>query len=86
VSNLLDTISSYLFKKGITMKKMFVIINHDLTQEQKDQAIKSFDIDYIINITDDTWSNIDPADENILYALNAYKKELMLEAEAGDIC
>ena len=67
------------------MKKMFVIINHDLTQEQKDQAIKSFDIDYIINITDDTWSNIDPADENILYALNAYKKELMLEAEAGDI-
>lgn len=29
------------------MKKMFVLINHDLTQEQKDQAIKSFDIDYI---------------------------------------
>jgi len=67
------------------MKKMFVLINHNLTQEQKDQAIKSFDIDYIINITDDTWSNINPVDENILYALNTYKKELMLEAEAGDI-
>ena len=67
------------------MKKMFVLINHELTQEQKDQAIKSFDIDSIINITDDTWSNINPADENILYALNAYKKELMLEAKAGDI-
>ena len=49
------------------MKKMFVLINHDLTQEQKDQAIKSFDIDYIINITDNTWSNINPADENIKY-------------------
>lgn len=47
---------------------MFVLINHDLTQEQKDQAIKSFDIDYIINIADNTWSNINPADENILYA------------------
>jgi len=68
------------------MKKMFVIINKVKTKEQKEKAIKSFDIDYIINITDDTWSNIDPADENILYALNAYKKELMLEAEAGDIC
>ena len=67
------------------MKKMFVLINHNLTQEQKDQAIKSFDIDYIINITDNTWSNINPADENILYALNTYKKELMLEAKAGDI-
>lgn len=67
------------------MKKMFVLINHDLTQEQKDQALKSFNIDYIINITDNTWSNINPADENILYTLNTYKKELMLEAEAGDI-
>ena len=67
------------------MKKMFVLINHDLTQEQKDQALKSFSIDYIINITDNTWSNINPADENILYALNTYKKELMLEAEASDI-
>ena len=59
------------------MKKMFVLINHNLTQEQKDQAIKSFDIDSIINITDDTWSNINPADENILYALNTYKKEVI---------
>ena len=31
------------------------------------------------------WSNISPSDENILYVLNRYKKELMLEATAGDI-
>lgn len=67
------------------MKKMFVLINHNLTQEQKSQALKVFGVEDIINITDDTWSNINPADENILYALNTYKKELMLEAEAGDI-
>lgn len=67
------------------MKKMFVLINHDLTQEQKSQALKVFGVEDIINIADDTWSNISPSDENILYALNTYKKELMLEAEAGDI-
>ena len=67
------------------MKKMFVLINHDLTQEQKSQALKVFGVEDIINIADDTWSNINPVDENILYALNTYKKELMLEAEAGDI-
>lgn len=67
------------------MKKMFVLINHDLTQEQKSQALKVFGVEDIINIADDTWSNISPSDENILYVLNRYKKELMLEAEAGDI-
>lgn len=67
------------------MKKMFVLINHDLTQEQKSQALKVFGVEDIINIADDAWSNISPSDENILYALNTYKKELMLEAEAGDI-
>lgn len=67
------------------MKKMFVLINHNLTEEQKDQALKVFGVEDIINIADDAWSNISPSDENILYVLNGYKKELMLEAEAGDI-
>ena len=67
------------------MKKMFVLINHNLTEEQKDQALKVFGVEDIINIADDAWSNISPSDENILYVLNRYKKELMLEAEAGDI-
>lgn len=67
------------------MKKMFVLINHNLTQEQKSQALKVFGVEDIINIADDAWSNISPSDENILYVLNTYKKELMLEAEAGDI-
>ncbi|WP_149717222.1 CRISPR-associated protein Csx20 [Campylobacter concisus] len=67
------------------MKKMFVLISHGLTQEQKSQALKVFGVENIINIADDAWSNISPSDENILYVLNRYKKELVLEAEAGDI-
>ena len=67
------------------MKKMFVLISHGLTQEQKSQALKVFGVENIINIADDAWPNISPSDENILYVLNRYKKELMLEAEAGDI-
>ena len=67
------------------MKKMFVLISHGLTQEQKSQALKVFGVENIINIADDAWSNISPSDENILYVLNRYIKELMLEAEAGDI-
>ena len=67
------------------MKKMFVLINHDLTQEQKSQALKVFGVENIVNIADDAWSSINPSDENILGALSVYKKELMLEAEAGDI-
>ena len=67
------------------MKKMFVLINHNLTEEQKDQALRVFGVENIVNIADDAWSNINPSDENILYVLNRYKKELMLEAEAGDI-
>lgn len=64
---------------------MFVLINHNLTEEQKDQALKTFGIEDIVNITDDAWSSINPSDENILCALSAYKKELMLEANAGDV-
>ena len=67
------------------MKKMFVLINHDLTQEQKSQALKVFGVENIVNIADDAWSSINPSDENILGALSVYKKELMLEAKAGDI-
>lgn len=67
------------------MKKMFVLISHNLTEEQKDQALRVFGVENIVNIADDAWSNINPSDENILDALSAYKKELMLEAKAGDI-
>lgn len=45
---------------------MFVLINHNLTEEQKDQALKTFGIEDIVNITDDAWSSINPSDENIL--------------------
>lgn len=64
---------------------MFVLINHNLTEEQKDQALRVFGVENIVNITDDAWSSINPSDENILGALSVYKKELMLEAKAGDI-
>ena len=67
------------------MKKMFVLINHNLTEEQKDQALGVFGIESIVNIADDAWSSINPSDENIVDALSVYKKELMLEAKAGDI-
>ena len=53
------------------MKKMFVLINHNLTEEQKDQALKTFGIEDIVNITDDAWSSINPSDENILGVLSA---------------
>ena len=48
------------------MKKMFVLINHNLTEEQKDQALRVFGVENIVNITDDAWSSINPSDENIL--------------------
>lgn len=67
------------------MKKMFVLISHNLTEEQKDQALRVFGVENIVNIADDAWSSINPSDENILDALSVYKKELMLEAKAGDI-
>lgn len=64
---------------------MFVLISHNLTEEQKDQALRVFGVENIVNIADDAWSSINPSDENILDALSVYKKELMLEAKAGDI-
>ena len=67
------------------MKKMFVLISHNLTEEQKDQALRVFGVENIVNIADDAWSSINPSDENILDALSVYKKELMLEANAGDV-
>ena len=67
------------------MKKMFVLINHNLTEEQKDQALRVFGVENIVNIADDAWSNINPSAENILGALSAYKQELMLESKAGDV-
>ena len=67
------------------MKKMFVLINHNLTEGQKAQAFKVFGVEKIVNVTDDAWSNINPSDENILHVLDIYKKELKREANTGDI-
>jgi hypothetical protein len=66
------------------MKKLFVLMNHDILQSQIDEAKNILGVDEIITLSDDAWSNIDPNKEKIASDMLSYKQRLHQEANSGD--
>ncbi|MDR2080645.1 MAG: hypothetical protein LBP54_02005 [Campylobacteraceae bacterium] len=62
------------------MKKLFILMNHNLMESQIKEAKEVLKIDEIIDLSDSTWANIDPDKEKITYELTAYKERLTAEA------
>ncbi|MDR0407648.1 MAG: hypothetical protein LBH45_01845 [Campylobacteraceae bacterium] len=66
------------------MKKLFMLMNHEMLQSQIKEAREILKVDEIINLSDKVWANIDPNKEKIANDLSAYKKRLICEAKKGD--
>lgn len=67
------------------MKTLFTLINHTLTPEQEEDARKNLNVDKFINITDASWSDIDPSEKSVIKIVEIYKDRLRSQAKAGDV-
>ena len=67
------------------MKTLFTLINHTLTSEQEEDARKNLNVDKFINITDASWSDIDPSEKSVIKIVEIYKDRLRSQAKAGDV-
>jgi len=70
------------------MKKMILIFSHTLTNEQKQDAKNSFDIDEFLYLSDDLqkiWSNISPDLQTIQDILKPIKKFIKTNSNQDDV-
>ena len=67
------------------MKKMFILISHNLTTEQEKDAKTSLQVDEFIYIKNNIWQNIPPENENISDLLDDIKKFILKNAKKGDL-
>ena len=69
------------------MKRMFLLFSHKLTDEQIEDAKKSFGVDEFVYLPEDLqkiWSNIPPEIEDIKPLLEPIKDFLRNNAKKGD--
>lgn len=67
------------------MKKMFVLISHDLTPEQEKDAKINQQVDEFIYVKNSIWQNIPPENEKISTLLSEIKKSILKDAKKGDL-
>lgn len=67
------------------MKKMFILISHNLTPEQEEDAKRDRQVDEFIYVKNSIWQNIPPENEKISNLLNEIKKSILKDAKKGDL-
>jgi len=67
------------------MKKMFILISHNLTPEQEEDAKRNRQVDEFIYIKNSIWQNIPPENEKISVLLDEIKKLILKDAKKGDL-
>jgi hypothetical protein len=66
------------------MRKLFVLMNHDILKTQIDEAKNILGAEEIVVLSDEAWSKIDPNKESIAPDMRLYKERLRQEANEGD--
>lgn len=67
------------------MKKMFILISHNLTPEQEEDAKRDQQVNEFIYVKNSIWQNIPPENEKISNLLNEIKKSILKDAKKGDL-
>ena len=67
------------------MKKMFILISHNLTPEQEEDAKRDRQVDEFIYVKNSIWQNIPPENEKISNLLNEIKESILKDAKKGDL-
>jgi hypothetical protein len=66
------------------MKKMFILISHTITQQQKEDAVKYLGIDTFCVLPTKVWSQIPAEHGSVKESLMSLKKILLEKAKRGD--
>lgn len=64
---------------------MFILISHNLTPEQEEDAKRNLQVDKFIYVKNSIWQNIPPENEKILDLLDELKKLILEDAKKGDL-
>ncbi len=70
------------------MKKMFLLFSHKLTEKQKEDATKVFNIDEFVYLPDNLqklWSNVPAELENLVKYSLEFRNFLKYNAKNGDV-
>jgi hypothetical protein len=66
------------------MKKLFVLMNHNILDSQIKEAKEALNIGEIIILSNEAWANVDPLKNSILSDVAQYKNRLLNESSRGD--
>jgi len=64
---------------------MFILISHNLTPEQEEDAKRDRQVDEFIYVKNSIWQNIPPENEKISNLLNEIKESILKDAKKGDL-
>ena len=78
-------VNKYKIVKGELLKKMYILLSHELTKEQYKDAVKSLNVDTFITLNNSQWSQI-PADvEDISPFLEGVQHNVLQTANIDDV-
>jgi hypothetical protein len=67
------------------MKTMYVLMSHDVTQQQMSDAKRTFDVHNFITLPTNIWSQIPAETESVESILEPLKAQLVTYAKKGDL-
>lgn len=66
------------------MPKMFILLNHDLDETQKNEAKTRFGVSEFVNLSTAKWSSVPPELDDLSEFLSEFKASLKSKAQKGD--
>ncbi len=67
------------------MKKMFVLMSHQMTQTQYNDARSSYDVEQFVELDNKDWSNIPADTDSISLYLETLKHNILQDAQLNDL-
>ena len=67
------------------MKTMYILMSHNITAQQKEDAKRTLDVQHFTVLPTDKWSQIPAETESVETSLLQLKRQLMIQARWGDL-
>ena len=67
------------------MKTMYILMSHNMTEQQKEDAKKTLGVQHFVVLPTNVWSQIPAETESVESSLLQLKAELMTQAKDGDL-
>ena len=67
------------------MKTMYILMSHKMTEQQKEDAKQTLNVQCFVVLPTDVWSQIPAENKNVESSLLQLKAQLMTQAKEGDL-